>query len=94
MSWTVAFGSVQTLTNIYLETQTSGFWEALIAATSDDTTVKSQPFFSALSSVTVEDPSLDSQHVLDKLHVRPKLGGTFIQVVGIHDANGNYEADK
>jgi len=77
-SWRVAFGSIQTLKTIYLDTRTSHFWQALTPANGDNKTVKSLPF-PALASVAVVDPSPNFKLVLDKLRVRSDLGGTQLQ---------------
>jgi hypothetical protein len=79
--WTNAFGSMQNITTVYLNAETSGFWKALIPASSVNDTSKSLPF-PALSSVTVEDPYLNSQLILEKLRVRSKLGDTQLQHLG------------
>jgi len=73
--WMVAFGSIQTLNEIYLETTTSNFWKALALTNS---AVKSLSF-PALTSITVDDHLLKSRRVLDKLRIRSELGGTQLQ---------------
>ena len=72
--WMGSFGSIQTLKTIYLNTETSNFWEALIPAKGDK---KSLPF-SALTSVIVDDDLVDSQPelILRTLRARSELGGT------------------
>jgi len=76
--WTVAFGSIQTLNEIYLETTTSNFWKALALTNEDNNAVKSLSF-PALTSITVDDHPLKSQRILDKLRIRSELGGTQLQ---------------
>lgn len=68
--WVVAFGSIPTLESIFLDTGLSGFWEAM-SPNGDKT--KKLPF-SALSSLTVVDQLLDSQLIIDNLHMRSELG--------------------
>jgi hypothetical protein len=77
-SWTVSFGSIQTLTTVFLYGRTFGLWEALTPADTANRTAKSLPF-SALASVTVKDRDLDSQLMLDALRVRFERSGKQLQ---------------
>lgn len=76
--WTIAFGSIQTLSTIYLDLETSSFWKALILASNDKSTIKSL-LFPALALVTVNDHCLNPSLILDKLQVRSELGGMQLQ---------------
>ena len=73
--WKIAFGSIQTVSTIYLDLETSSFWKALTLASND----KKSLLFPALTLVTINDRCLNTSLVLVKLRVRSELGGTQLQ---------------